>query len=208
MAAYGEDIAIQSGHYAAFISSMHRNRRRQTRPKKTIIINGKGQYSEKDKSKALGATGRFLAAEQREDHIFIHGDATPAYQSLSPEVTRAEREIYSVRNSYVVIVDKVDSETPVTVDWLLHANTPFELGKTSFHNTGARAGYYSQVVWSEAGKPVISQETGFPDVDPGDYDGLPVSTFLTAHYPAATRHRIASLLVPYKLDAPNACSTL
>lgn len=202
MAAFGEDMAIQSGHYVAFNSSMHRNWRRQTRSKNAILINGKGQYAEKDKAKALSATGRILAAEDRDDHIFIHGDATPAYQSLSPEVTRAEREIYFVRNSYFVIIDKVDADTPVTVDWLLHANTPYELGKTSFRNSGDKAGFYGQVVWSEGGKPEISQKTEFTDVDPADYKDLPVSTVLTAHYPAATRHRIATLLVPYKLDAP------
>ncbi len=202
MSAYGEDMAIQSGYYVAFNSSMHRNWRRQTRSKNAILINGKGQYAEKDKAKAMAARGRIMAAEEREDHVFIHGDATAAYQSLSPEVTRAEREIYFVRNDYFVVVDSVDAKEPVTLEWLLHANNPYELGKTSFRNHGERAGFYGQVVWSEAGKPTFEQETGFPDVDPADYEGLPVSTFLTARYPAATRHRIATLLVPYKLDAP------
>jgi len=202
LSAYGEDLAIQSGHYVAFNSSMHREWRRQTRSKNAILINGKGQYAEKDKAKAMAATGKILAAEEREDHIFIHGDATAAYQSLSPEVTNVEREVYFVRGDYFVIVDKVDAREPVTVDWLLHANNPFELGKSSFRNTAERAGFYGQVVWSEAGKPEMMQETGFPGVDPADYEGLPVSTFLTARYPAATRHRIATLLVPYRLDAP------
>jgi hypothetical protein len=107
-----------------------------------------------------------------------------------------------VRGSYFVIVDKVDAETPVTVDWLLHANQPYSLGKTSFRNTGEKAGFYGQVVWSEAGKPELTQETGFPGVDPSEYEGLPVSTCLHAQYPASTRHRIATLLVPYKLDEP------
>jgi len=181
---------------------MHRNWRRQTRSKNAILINGKGQYAEKDKSKAMAATGRIISAKQHEDHIFIHGDATLAYKSLSPEVTNAEREIYFVRNSYFVIVDSIDAETPVTIDWLLHANNRFELGKSSFRNAGERAGFYGQIVWSEAGKPEMMQETGFPGVDPTEYEGLPVSTFLTARYPASTRHRIATLLVPYKLDAP------
>ena len=202
LAAYGEDLAIQSGYYVAFNSTMHREWRRQTRSKNAILINGKGQYAEKDKARAMTASGRILAAEEREDHIFIHGDATAAYQSLSPEVTMAEREIYFVRNDYFVIVDKVDASEPVTIDWLLHANNPFDLGKSSFRNTGERAGFYGQVVWSEAGSPKITQNTGFPDVDPADYDGLPVSTCLTAHFPAATRHRIATLLVPYRRDTP------
>ena len=202
MSAFGEDMAIHSGHYVAFNSSMHRTWRRQTRSKNAILINGKGQYAEKDKSKAMAATGRILAAETHDDHYLIRGDATGAYQSLSPEVTRAEREIYFVRNSYFVIIDKVDAETPVTVDWLLHANNPYDLGKSSFRNTGEKAGFYGQVVWSEAGKPQISQDTGFAGVDPADYEGLPISTVLKVHYPAATRHRIATLLVPYKLDEP------
>ena len=33
-------------------------------------------------------------------------------------------------------------------------------------------------------------------------EGLPVSTCLHAQYPAATRHRIATLIVPYKLSDP------
>lgn len=202
MAAYGEDLAIQSGYYVAFNSTMHRLWRRQTLSKNAILINGKGQYADKDKAKAMAATGKILAAEEHEDHIYIKGDATAAYQSLSPEVTLAEREVYFVRGSYFVIVDKVDAETPVTLDWLLHANAPYDLGKTTFRYTGERAGFYGQVVWSEAGKPVLTQETGFPGVDPADYAGLPVSTCLHAQYPAATRHRIATLLVPYRLAEP------
>jgi hypothetical protein len=202
LAAYGEDLAIQSGHYVAFNSSMHRNWRRQTRSKNAILINGKGQYADKDKTMAMAATGRIVAAEEREDHIYIKGDATPAYRSLSPEVTLATREVYFVQNSYFVIVDSVDAETPVTVDWLLHANAPYALGKSSFRYTGQRAGFYGQVIWSEAGKPNLSQETGFPGVDLKEYEGLPVSTCLTARYPEARRHRIATLLVPYRLSAP------
>lgn len=202
MAAYGEDLAVQSGYYVAFNSTMHQKWRRQTISKNAILINGKGQYADKDKSRAMAATGKILAAEERPDHIYIKGDATPAYRSLSPEVTLAEREVYFVRNSYFVIVDKVDAETPVTLDWLLHANAPYDLGRTSFRYSGERAGFYGQVVWSEAGKPELTQETGFPGVDPSEFEGLPVSTCLHARYPAATRHRIATLLVPYRLSDP------
>jgi len=75
----------------------------------------------------------------------------------------------------------------VTLDWLLHANNPFEIGSSSFRNTGDKAGFYGQVVWSEAGKPDITQITDFPDVDPADYEGLHVSTRLKASFPASTR---------------------
>lgn len=202
LAAFGEDLAIQSGHYVAFNSSMHQNWRRQTRSKNGILINGKGQYAGKDKAQAMRSAGDILVAEQREDHVYIQGDATKAYQSLSPEVTRVLRDVYFINNSYFVIVDAIDANEPVSIDWLIHANGEMSLGANTFRYSGERAGFYGQVLWSEAGAPAISQSTGFPDVDREDYEGLPVSTCLTARYPSATRHRIATLLVPYPIAAP------
>ncbi|MBM7069179.1 DUF4962 domain-containing protein [Actibacterium sp. 188UL27-1] len=202
LAGFGEDLAIQSGHYVAFNSSMHQNWRRQTRSKNAILIKGQGQYAGKDKAKAMRATGRITVAEDRGDHIYIQGDATAAYQSLTPEVSSVLRDVYFVSNSYFVIVDAVDATEPVEVDFLLHANAPMKLGDTTFRYSGEKAGFYGQVLMSEAGAPTLSQVTGFPDVDPADYDGLPVSTCLHAKFPRALRHRIATLLVPYPADKP------
>ncbi len=202
LSGFGEDLAIQSGHYVAFNSSMHQGWRRQTRSKNAILINGRGQYADKDKARAMAAAGCIQEAEERDDHIYIRGDATAAYRTLSPEVTLAEREIYFVRDSYFVIVDSVDAEAKVTLDWLLHANAPFELGRNSFRYSGERAGFYGKVIWSEGGAPELRQETGFPGVDPKEFEGLPVSTCMIASYPAATRHRIVTLLVPYPLAEP------
>ena len=202
MAAFGEDLAIQSGHYVAFNSTMHRNWRRQTKSKNAILIDGKGQYAGRDKAQAMQSTGRIITAEERDDHIYIHGDATAAYRTLTPEVTKAEREVYFVNNEYFVIVDSVDADTPVSVEWLLHANDPMTLGQTTFRYAGSRAGFYGEVLWSEAGAPKLSQDTGFPDVEPSEIEGLPVSTCLTVAYPKAVRHRIATLLVPYPLESP------
>ncbi|WP_107846240.1 DUF4962 domain-containing protein [Litoreibacter ponti] len=202
LAGFGEDLAIQSGYYVAFNSTMHQNWRRQTRSKNAILINGKGQYAGKDKAQAMRATGTITTCEDRGDHIYLQGDATEAYRSLSPEVSRVLRDVYFVNNSFFVIVDAVDAETPVSVDWLLHANAPMQLGANTFRYTGERAGFYGQFLWSEAGAPTLDQETGFPDVDPSEYEGLPVSTCLHATFPKAIRHRIATLLVPYSLKAP------
>jgi len=110
--------------------------------------------------------------------------------------------VYFVNNSYFVIVDAIDADSPVSIDWLFHANAPMNLSDTTFRYTGEKAGFYGQILWSEAGAPELSQVTDFPDVDPVDYEGLPVSTCLTARYPKAVRHRIATLLVPYPVNAP------
>ena len=202
LAGFGEDLAIQSGHYVAFNSSMHQNWRRQTCSKNAILIDGKGQYAGKDKAQAMQSAGRIITAEQHNDHVFIQGDATAAYQSMTPEVTKVLRDIYFVDNSYFVIVDAIDADTPVSIDWLLHANAPMALSDTTFRYTGEKAGFYGQILWSEAGAAELSQVTDFPEVDPADYEGLPVSTRLTARYPKAVRHRIATLLVPYPVAAP------
>jgi len=150
----------------------------------------------------MQSSGKIVTAELREDHIYIQGDATAAYQSLNPQVTKVLRDVYCVRDSFFVIVDAIDSETPVSVDWLLHANAPMSLGGSSFRYSGEKAGFYGQILWSEAGAASLSQVTGFPDVEPSDYDGLPLSTCLTARFPQAIRHRIATLLVPYPLSTP------
>jgi len=202
LAGFGEDLAIQSGHYVAFNSTMHTKWRRQTCSKNAILIDGKGQYASKDKALAMRSTGKINIAKQHNDHIFIQGDATAAYQSLTPQVSSVVRDIYFVHNSYFVIVDAIDADTPVSIDWLLHTNAALELSDTTFRYTGERAGFYGQLLWSEAGAAELSQFTGFPDVDPTEYEGLPVSTCMKAHFPKAIRHRIATLIVPYPLAAP------
>ncbi len=202
LAGYGEDLAIQSGYYVAFNSTMHQNWRRQTRSKNAILIDGKGQYAGKDKAMAMRSAGNIIQATQHDDHVFIQGDATAAYQSLTPEVTKVLRDIYFVNNTYFVIVDAIDADSPVSIDWLLHANAPMDLSATTFRYTGEKAGFYGQILWSEAGAATLSQSTEFQDVDPVDYEGLPVSTCLTARYPKAIRHRIATLIVPYSVSAP------
>jgi hypothetical protein len=176
--------------------------RRHTLSTNAILINGQGQYAGKDKVQAMASAGRIVTAEDRGDHIYVQGDATAAYQSTSPEVTSALRYVYFVNNEYFVIVDSVDADAPVSVDFLLHANAPMTLGDTTFRYTGQRAGFYGQFLWSEAGVPALSQETGFADVDLSEIEGLPVSTCLTAKFPKAVRHRIATLFVPYPVATP------
>ncbi|ASJ74038.1 DUF4962 domain-containing protein [Granulosicoccus antarcticus] len=202
LSAFGEDLAIQSGYYVAFNSSMHQAWRRQTRSKNAILINGKGQYADKDKARAMRASGQIEFANVHEDHIHIRGNATAAYASVNDSVTSVLRDIYFVRNQYFVIVDSIDADSPVSIEWLLHTNEPMQLAKNSFRYSGEKAGFYGQILWSEAGAPALSQEAAFEGVDPNEIKGLPVSSQLTVAYPESRRHRIATLLVPYPLSEP------
>ncbi len=202
LSAFGEDLAIQSGHYVAFNSSMHQKWRRQTVSKNAILIDGKGQYADRDKSRTLQATGKLTRTEEHDDHILLSADATMAYRSLNESVTKVERDVYFVHDSYFVIVDTVDTNEPVELDWRMHVNAPMQLGDTTFRYSGEKAGFYGQIIWSEAGAGTLTQDTGFEGVDPVDFEGLPVSTCLNAKFPRAIRHRVAVLLVPYRLDEP------
>jgi hypothetical protein len=181
---------------------MHMDWRRQTRSKNAVLIDGRGQYAGEDKARAIRASGRIVTVEDHADHILMRGDATAAYAEQTPAITSALRDVYFIHDSFFVIVDTVDADRPVTLDWLLHANGEMDLGTETFRYTGERAGFYGQTLFSEAGAPTISQETGFPGVDPADYQGLPLSTCLRIAHPPARRHRIATLLVPYPLSAP------
>lgn len=202
MSAFGEDLAIQTGYYVAFSSDMHLNWRRQTRSKNAIMINGKGQYADRDKSLTMRSTGNIEIAEERDDHIYIKGNATAAYQHFNPQVTNVEREVYFVQDNYFIIVDSIDANEAVEIDWLLHANDDYQLGDSSFRYGGEKAGFYGEFLWSEGGKPTLTQEKGFSGINPDEYKGLPVSSHLNAKFPAAKRHRIVTLLVPYKMDEP------
>ncbi|MGL4240781.1 MAG: DUF4962 domain-containing protein [Beijerinckiaceae bacterium] len=202
LSAFGEDLAIQSGHYVAFNSTMHQNWRRQTVSKNAVLIDGKGQYAGADKAQAIRACGRIETAEQRDNHVYIRGDATEAYAALNPAVTRTIRETYFVDDTYFVFVDSVAADTPVTLDWLIHTEGPMRLGSDTFRYEGRRAGFYGQFVWASAGDPTLMQHEGFADVLPEEVAGLPIHWHLKARYPAATRHRIVTVLIPYLISAP------
>ncbi len=201
--AFGEDLAIQSGYYVAFNSTMHRQWRRQTRSKNAILIGGKGQYAERDKALGKAASGRLLAVKQDATSIFMSGDATAAYQSLNPGVKLAQRDVHFVRERYFVIVDRVSLDAPEPITFLFHTENEVEIGGQTFRLTGRQAGLYGHFVYSSAGKPVLRQQQGFPDVDPAEIEGLPLQWHLAAETPAARQHNLVTLLVPYALDQPS-----
>ncbi len=202
MSAFGEDLAIQSGYYVAFNSSMHKTWRRQTRSKNALLIDGKGQYADNDKQLAMRSTGRIIDAAEHEDHMYVCADATAAYSCVNESVERVQREMYLVHKQYVVIVDSVDLTEAAPIDWLLHTSKPMELSSKSFRYQGDTAGFYGQFVWSESGAPEVSQVEGFPGVDMAELEGCDIHYHLNARFAASKRHRIVTLLVPYPIDQP------
>jgi hypothetical protein len=200
--AFGEDLAIQSGYYVAFNSTMHRHWRRQTVSKNAILIGGKGQYADGDKIIAKKAGGRIITVREEPAYTFISGDATAAYKAADPDVLRAERDVYFAASDFVVFIDRVECATPKSVQWLFHSTRTMDVGSNSFRLTGQRAGLYGHFVHSTSGPPDIRLVEGFEGVDPVDVEGLETQYHIAATLPAASKHTLVTLLVPYSLKEP------
>jgi hypothetical protein len=196
--AYGEPLAIESGYYVAFGSTMHRNWRRQTRSKNTILIDGKGQYAGTDKALNMAAYGTIEAAEQRPGCGYVRMNATAAYQEEFPYLKNYTREIYFFDNAYFVVVDLVDLNQSGSIDWQFHTLHPMTLKGQSFKLEGAKAGLEGRFIYSSSGDLSLRQTNEFQDVDPSEIEGLAKHWHLNATTRNATSHRLATLLVPFK----------
>jgi len=200
--AYGEPLAIESGYYVAFGSTMHLNWRRQTRSKNALLIDGQGQYAGRDKALNLEAAGKIEEAQEKDGIGYVRADATAAYRVNVPYVSRCVREIYFINRSYFVVVDTVDLERPGTVSWLFHTLNEMELSRQSFRVRGEKADLFGQVVYCSSGEMKLTQHNRFEDVDAAEIEGLPNHWHLAAATPEAKSHRIAVLLVPMRQTEP------
>ncbi|QJD83864.1 DUF4962 domain-containing protein [Cohnella herbarum] len=199
--AYGEPLAIDSGYYIAFGSTMHRNWRRQTISKNVLLIDGQGQYAGTDKVKCKEASGCVEEASSRPGLAYVRMDATPAYRENAPQLKRYVREIHWLDDSYAVIVDSVDLDRPGRVAWLMHALDKMRLKGQSFRVVGAKAEMEGRFVYCSSGDLELSQHDRFTDVEPSEVEGLASHWHLSAETGLATSHRIVTLLVPMKKDA-------
>jgi hypothetical protein len=196
--AFGEPLAIESGYYVAFNSTMHMQWRKQTCSKNVILIDGKGQYAGTDKSKNMAAYGKVLKASATPGISYAQMDATEAYRENVPYIKRYVREIYFFDNAYFVITDSVDLERPGKLDWLFHTLYPMKLKDQTFKVNGQKAQMEGRFVYSSSGDMVLSQNNQFTGVDPKEWEGLPGHWHLTASTQEAINHRIVTLLIPQK----------
>ncbi|MFD0695165.1 DUF4962 domain-containing protein [Paenibacillus sp. GCM10027628] len=199
--AYGEPLAIESGYYVAFGSTMHMNWRRQTRSTNNILIDGRGQYAEKNKVLNMAASGVVEVAEQRKGYGYSRCNATAAYLENVPYLERYVRELYFF-GGYVVVVDHIDLSQAGTVDWLFQTLHEMKLDGQTFRVQGRKADMDGRFVYCSSGELKLQQHQSFADVDPAEIEGLPPQWHLKATTKPARSHRIAALLVPIKHGEP------
>jgi hypothetical protein len=200
--AYGEPLAIESGHYVAYGSTMHMNWRRQTRSTNNLLIDGQGQYAGTNKVLCMGAKGwveeaRHIA-DSRSGYGYARMNATAAYKANVPYLERYVRELYFFSQSYVVVVDYVDLSQPGKLEWLFHTLYPMRLAKQTFRVNGKAAELEGRFVYCSSGDLILSQHDRFTDVDPAELEGLANQWHLHAATAASASHRIVTLLVPMK----------
>lgn len=196
--AHGEELAIQSGYYVGFGTSMHRRWRRLTKSKNAILIDGKGQYAGTDKALQIQSAGRVLAAEERADAVFISLDPSAAYRLEVPYLKSYRRDFHLIRGRHLLVVDEVELQQEGQVQWLMQLMAPPQLGQSSFRFEGERGGITGEFVFCSSGAPSLSTVEGFDDADPAEIAGLPRHHRLVATTPRARSHSLVTLLTPYR----------
>ncbi|MGI5817613.1 MAG: DUF4962 domain-containing protein [Armatimonadota bacterium] len=111
--AYGEALAVNTGHYNFYGSPHHTGWTHETKSKNGITFDG-GQGQDRGWH-ARGAITDFIHSESFD---LVIGDATEAYGG---RLTRALREVVHVRPGLFVIRDDLASEEPRTFEYQLHA---------------------------------------------------------------------------------------
>ncbi|NLF19215.1 MAG: DUF4962 domain-containing protein, partial [Lentisphaerae bacterium] len=111
--AYGEALAIASGHYNYYGSAHHAQWTRQTKAKCGITVDG-GQGQQR----GYEARGRITGFIHGEGFDYVAGDASAAYGDL---LTRAVRRVVHLRPGLVVMLDDLASATPRRFEYWLHA---------------------------------------------------------------------------------------
>lgn len=198
LSAFGEDILIQSGHYVAHNSSMHRNWRRQTISKNALLIEGRGQYAGDDMFLARKAAGRLVAHGGKGNHHWVVGDATEAYRALTSEIIHVRRHVHLVFGSAIVVVDFVNSDRPIPMTWLAHTQGRLTIEDISATIEGDHADTGIEVVYSTAAVEALRIVEGFDGVDAAEARGLPASRRLEIQVSASKDHVFATMITPVR----------
>ena len=134
--AYGEKLAIDSGHYDWYGSPHFKAYSTRTRAHNCILVNGQDQGSRKK-----GADGRIAAYFDSPGFGYVVGDVSDP-DVYGGQVKRFDRRVLFVKPGFVAIHDVLEAaDGPARWDWLLHAVADFRLaqGRQAFavHLKGA-----------------------------------------------------------------------
>lgn len=154
----GKALAIPAGaRYPQHGSPFHRQYNRLTMAHNALLINGKGQLDRDHR--AFGKISDFKSLP----HIgYVAGDATRAYGS---PVRKYLRHAVLIRPSMIIILDELQTEEPVTIDWLLHGKEKFRLDEENQQLTSVRDNENMDIMLMSEERFTFSQTNEYP-LDP------------------------------------------
>lgn len=194
--AYGEDLAIQSGDYGSFGSSMHLNWRRQTRSKNVLLIDGQGQYGGRDAAACIQASGKLTAREDATGTLIVEMDATAAYRPQVPTLLNYQREIHCVQQRYFIVVDRLQLAQESDFEWLLHTLSPCTLTGQHFHYQGTRANLSSEFIYCSSGSLALTNHRSFSGVAEEETQKITPQWYMAARSQRSKHHTLVTLLIP------------
>ena len=202
--AFGQPLLIDSGYYPWYGSPHDYSWTKQTRAHNALLFNGKGQAAMN-----VDSTGRIIAFVSTADFDYTAGDATIAYQQPSlpnhttgvvphPElcavdegVVRVMRHIVFIKPNAFVILDDVETQSPASLQFLLHAFNPFDIDEEQRSMIVSHAPALARIQLLDPGTVNISQTDQFsepPDVG-ATKAAHPNQWHLTCDFSPTSSHR-------------------
>lgn len=127
--AYGDKLAVDSGHYDWYGSAHFKAYSVRTRAHNCILVNGQDQGSRKK-----GADGRIAAYFDSPGFGYVVGDVSDP-DVYNGQVKRFDRRVLFIKPGFIIIHDVLEAAAgPARWDWLLHtvADIKLDEGKQAF----------------------------------------------------------------------------
>lgn len=128
--AYGNTIAMDSGHYDYYGSPHWKDWYKQTKAHNAVTYdNGQGQQLGSAGYGSLPHSGLIERFDSDATYDLVTGDATRAYGN---GVLRALRSIVFFRQGTVVVIDQMQSISPRTWEWNFHTPVALNLDEAGY----------------------------------------------------------------------------
>jgi hypothetical protein len=178
IAAAGDSLAISTGHRPQHGCPHHEGWTQTTEAHNSILVDGNGQ------ERGTQATGAITAFDDRDEYVYLCGDAADAY---SDPLERFDRHVLFVRPDLFVIYDDLVANEPVPFTWLLHGHEEPDLdvdsNRIDFHRGDA---HLATEVFASTDLSISHTDEYTPPVNEGMIEELRMDVPPTHHVYAET----------------------
>ncbi len=195
--AYGEALLVNNVYRDFWTSPFHTGWVWNTRAQNALLVNGKGQ-----RPASSEPHGRIVAADLQEGADYVAGEAAAAYEGALHTFVR---HIVFVKPDVIVLADEVKADTASRFQWMLHAETPFEVLPEGNTVRVQRDSAGVLIHFVAAGALNLTQTTGYDPAPDAEYmkrrglEPFPEQWHLEASTPEAKRGVFALTVVrPYR----------